>query len=38
VVKAFIEGGFVLAQKELARVKPIIHDELSKEPTLPEFD
>lgn len=38
IVKSFILGGYEAALQELARVKPIIHDELSKEPTLPEFD
>lgn len=38
VVKGFILNGYEEAVKNLIRIKPIIKDELSKEPTLPELD
>jgi len=37
-VKGFMDNGYEEAIKNLVKVKPIIKDELSKEPTLPEFD
>ena len=38
VIMAFVNGGFEKAENEIARVRPIIKDELAKEPSLPEFD